>query len=35
MPGQIHEGINNGSVTIKVLATLIAPKGQDLTTQVP
>jgi len=35
MPGQVHEGINNGNVTVKALATLIAPKGQDLTTQVP
>lgn len=34
-PGQIHEGINEGDVTIKAIATLIAPKGQDLTTQVP
>jgi quercetin dioxygenase-like cupin family protein len=35
MPDQIHEGINNGNVTVKAVATLIAPKGQDLTTQVP
>jgi quercetin dioxygenase-like cupin family protein len=34
-PGQIHEGINNGNVTVKAIATLIAPKGEDLTTQVP
>jgi quercetin dioxygenase-like cupin family protein len=34
-PGKIHEGINNGDVTIKAIATLIAPKDQDLTTQVP
>ena len=34
-PGQIHEGINNGNVTIKAIATLIVPKGVDLTTQVP
>lgn len=34
-PGMIHEGINNGNVTIKAIATLIAPKDQDLTTQVP
>ena len=34
-PGQIHEGINNGNVTVKAIATLIAPTGEDLTTQVP
>jgi quercetin dioxygenase-like cupin family protein len=35
MPGQVHEGINDGTVTVKAVATLIAPKGEDLTTQVP
>lgn len=34
-PGQVHEGINNGSVTVKAFATLTSPKGQELTTQVP
>jgi quercetin dioxygenase-like cupin family protein len=34
-PGQVHEGINNGDVTVKVIATLIVPKGQELATQVP
>lgn len=35
MAGQVHESINNGTVTVKAVATLIAPKGEDLTTQVP
>ena len=34
-PGQVHEGVNNGNVTVKAIATLIAPKGQELTTQAP
>jgi len=34
-PGMIHEGINNGDVTVQAIATLIAPKDQELTTQVP
>ena len=34
-PGQVHEGINRGNVTVKAIATLIAPKDEELTTQVP
>ena len=33
--GQIHEGINNGTVPIKALASFVTPKGAPLTTQVP
>jgi quercetin dioxygenase-like cupin family protein len=33
-PGKIHEGRNNGTVPVRVLATFIAKKGQPLTTQV-
>jgi len=34
-PGKIHEGINNGTVAIKALASFVTPKGAPLTTQVP
>jgi quercetin dioxygenase-like cupin family protein len=33
--GKIHEGINNGNVPIKALASFVTPKGAPLTTQVP
>jgi quercetin dioxygenase-like cupin family protein len=33
--GKIHEGINNGNVAIKALASFVTPKGAPLTTQVP
>ena len=33
--GKIHEGINNGTVPIKALASFVTPKGAALTTQVP
>lgn len=32
--GKIHEGINNGTVTARAIATLVVPKGQPLTTPV-
>ena len=32
--GKIHEGINNGTVPIKALASFVTPKGAPLTTQV-
>ena len=31
--GKIHEGINNGNVPIKALASFVTPKGQALTAQ--
>jgi len=31
---KIHEGINNGTVTAKAIATLVVPKGQPPTTPV-
>ena len=31
--GKIHEGINNGNVAAKALASFVTPKGQLLTTQ--
>ena len=33
--GKIHEGINNGTVPIKALASFVTPKGAPLTTQAP
>jgi quercetin dioxygenase-like cupin family protein len=33
--GKIHEGINNGTVPIKALASFVTPKGAALTTQAP
>jgi quercetin dioxygenase-like cupin family protein len=32
--GKIHEGINNGQVAAKALATFVTPKGAPLTAQV-
>jgi quercetin dioxygenase-like cupin family protein len=34
-PGKIHEGINNGTAAIKILATFVVEKGKPLTTQAP
>jgi quercetin dioxygenase-like cupin family protein len=34
-PGRVHEGINKGSVPVKVLATFIGEKGKPLTTPAP
>jgi quercetin dioxygenase-like cupin family protein len=31
--GKIHEGMNNGNVTAKILATLVVKTGETLTTQ--
>jgi quercetin dioxygenase-like cupin family protein len=31
--GKIHEGINNGTVPIKVLASFVTPKGAPMTAQ--
>lgn len=31
-PGQVHEGINNGRVPVKLVATFIVEKGKPLTT---
>jgi quercetin dioxygenase-like cupin family protein len=33
--GKIHEGINNGSVPVKLLATFVVEKGKPLTTTLP
>jgi quercetin dioxygenase-like cupin family protein len=33
--GKVHEGINNGTVAIKALASFVTPKGAPLTAQVP
>ena len=33
--GKIHEGINVGTVPAKAIATLVVPKGQPMTSQVP
>jgi len=32
--GKVHEGINNGSVAAKIVATLVVKTGESLTTQV-
>ena len=32
-PGKIHEGINMGSATVKVLASFVTEKGKPLTVQ--
>jgi quercetin dioxygenase-like cupin family protein len=32
--GKVHEGINRGSVPVKLIATFIVPKDQPMTTQV-
>jgi quercetin dioxygenase-like cupin family protein len=34
-PGRVHEGINKGSVPVKVLVTFIVEKGKPLTTPAP
>jgi quercetin dioxygenase-like cupin family protein len=34
-PGKIHEGINNGSTPVKVLATFVGEKGKPITAAVP
>ena len=31
--GKVHEGINNGGVPAKILATLVVKTGESLTTQ--
>ena len=33
-PGKVHEGINNGSSPVKVVAVFVTEKGKPLTTQV-
>jgi len=33
--GKIHQGINAGSATVKLVATLVAEKGKPLNTPVP
>ena len=33
-PGKIHEGINNGTTPIKVLAAVVVEKGKPITSQV-
>ena len=32
--GKVHEGINNGGVPVKILATFVVEKGKPITTQV-
>jgi quercetin dioxygenase-like cupin family protein len=32
--GKVHEGINNGTVAAKIVATLVVKTGESLTTQV-
>jgi quercetin dioxygenase-like cupin family protein len=34
-PGQIHEGMNKGSVPVKLTASFVFPKDQPMTIQVP
>ena len=33
--GKIHEGINNGTSPVKIIASFVVEKGKPLTTQVP
>ena len=33
-PGKVHEGMNKGSVTTRLVATFVFPKDQPMTTQV-
>jgi quercetin dioxygenase-like cupin family protein len=33
-PGKVHEGMNKGDVTARLIATFVSPKDQPLTTQV-
>ena len=34
-PGKIHEGINRGTVPVKLLASFVFPKDKPMTIQVP
>jgi quercetin dioxygenase-like cupin family protein len=34
-PGRVHEGINRGSATVRVLAVFVVEKGKPLTTPAP
>ena len=34
-PGRVHEGINNGTVPVKLVATFVVEKGKPLTTPSP
>lgn len=34
-PGEIHEGVNPGSGTVRLLATFVVEKGKPITSQVP
>ena len=34
-PGKLHEGMNKGNVTTRLVATFVYPKDQPMTTQVP
>ena len=33
-PGKVHEGLNKGDVTARLIATFVFPKDQPMTTQV-
>jgi quercetin dioxygenase-like cupin family protein len=33
-PGKVHEGMNKGSVTTRLIATFVFPKAEPMTTQV-
>ena len=33
-PGKVHEGMNKGTVTTRLIATFVFPKDQPMTTQV-
>ena len=33
-PGKVHEGMNKGNVTTRLIATFVFPKDQPMTTQV-
>jgi quercetin dioxygenase-like cupin family protein len=33
-PGKVHEGMNKGNVTTRLVATFVFPKAQPMTTQV-
>ncbi len=33
-PGKVHEGLNKGNVTARVIATFVFPKAEPMTTQV-
>ena len=34
-PGKVHEGMNKGNVTTRLVATFVFPKAEPMTTQVP